>query len=128
MDTHTCVHVLRWAGHYGTDNHAAGILYDLSSLPRYLENWEGFRSAFTVTFALVVLLLVLCVGGAMGRGLVNVSSIYRYGEDTSYIEGAHQAGTMLKKSVCNNMVLQITCNYVISVQLSALDIAWQLCI
>ena len=40
---------------------------------------------------------MLCLLVAVTRGLYNVVAIYRNGDDTTYIEGAHQAGTMTKK-------------------------------
>lgn len=65
--------------------------------PRHLQNWEAFRSACTLTFFLLILLMSLCLLVAMVRGLLNILAIYRYGEDVTYVEGAHQAGTMIKK-------------------------------
>lgn len=52
-----------------------------------------------MTFFLLILLMSLCLLVAMVRGLLNILAIYRYGEDVTYVEGAHQAGTMIKKWV-----------------------------
>ena len=67
--------------------------------PQFLSNWEVFRYACTLTFALIVLLLGGCLLVAMGRGLLDLLVIYNGGDDLTHSEGAHQAGTMLKKCV-----------------------------
>ena len=63
----------------------------------YLVNWDMFRSVGTVTFVLFTLLLGVCLLVAMTIGLWHVTTIYRSGEEEVNIEGAHQAGTMIKK-------------------------------
>lgn len=65
--------------------------------PRHLGNWEWFRSALTVTFAVLVFLGSLCLLGALVQGLYNVLAIYRYSEDSAYDHAAHQAGLFIKK-------------------------------
>ena len=65
--------------------------------PQFLSNWEVFRYGCTLTFALIVLLLGVCLLVTMGRGLLDLLVIYNGGDDLTHSEGAHQAGTMLKK-------------------------------
>ena len=60
-------------------------------------NWDMFRSVGTVTFVLFTLLLGVCLSVAMVMGLWHVATIYHHGEEEVNIEGAHQAGTMIKK-------------------------------
>ena len=81
-----------------------GAIVISSSLPvclslssRYLDNWNMFRSVCTVTFVLITLLLGICLVVAMVMGEWHVVTIYRSGEEEVSIEGAHQAGTMIKK-------------------------------
>ncbi len=63
--------------------------------PRYLDNWEVIRYACTLTFALFVLLLGVCLLVPIGRGLL--TTVYSAEDDLSHLETAHQAGTTLKK-------------------------------
>ena len=67
-------------------------------LTRYLANWNTFRSVCTVTFVLITLLLGFCLLVAMVMGLWHTLTIYKSGEGEEFnIDGAHQAGTMMKK-------------------------------
>ena len=64
----------------------------------FLINWDMFRSVGTVIFVLFALLLGVCLSVAMGMGLWHVTTIYRHGDQEEVnLEGAHQAGTMIKK-------------------------------
>ena len=83
-----------------THTHTHNLVHTQSRAHRRLQNWEAFRSACTVTFSVLILLMSLYMLVAMVRGLLNILAIYRYGEDITYVEGAHQAGTMIKKWVC----------------------------
>lgn len=58
-----------------------------------------FRSTGTVFFVLFALLLGVCLLVAMGMGLWHVTTIYRHDDQGAEVnlEGAHQAGTMIKK-------------------------------
>ena len=63
-----------------------------------LANWDHIRWACTVTFVLIVILLGVCLVVAIVRGLYHIATIYKSGDsEMTNIEGAHQAGTMLKK-------------------------------
>ena len=72
-------------------------LFSLSS--RHLENWQWFRSALTITLAVLIFFGCLCILGALARGLYNVSATYLYPDNSPYDHGAHQAGLLLKKYV-----------------------------
>ena len=75
----------------------AHILPPPSPSSRYLGNWEEFRHALSATFAAVLVLMTVCLGAALCWGLFNVSAIFRYGEDSGYIKGAHHAGLAIKR-------------------------------
>ena len=53
----------------------------------------------TIFFVLGVVVIVVWLSVVVARGLFNIHAIYRYGDDTAHVEGAHQAGIMIKKSV-----------------------------
>ena len=52
-----------------------------------------------MAFSLALIVLVVGVGLAVGRGLINIGAIYKYGEDESYIRSSHQAALTLRKLV-----------------------------
>ena len=57
-----------------------------------------FRSVGTVIFVLFAFLLGVCLLVAMGMGLWHVTTIYHHSDQEEVnLEGAHQAGTMIKK-------------------------------
>lgn len=62
----------------------------------YLSNWQEFWNLATISFCLSLFVLVLGIFLAVGRGLLNIGSIYMYGCETVYVSGAHQAALMLK--------------------------------
>ena len=71
-----------------------------SPFARYLDNWRIFVSSSIIVFSAAVFGFIVCLFVAMARGLVNILLIYRYGDDMSYIEAAHQSGVFMRKSVC----------------------------
>lgn len=75
-----------------------------------------FRSVCTVTFVLIAILFEICILVAMVMGLWHSFIIYTSGEEMVNIEGAHQAGTMMKKCV----VLSRPLSYLLSLSLSPL--------
>ncbi|CAI8002644.1 hypothetical protein GBAR_LOCUS3436 [Geodia barretti] len=75
--------------------------------PRHLGNWEWFRSALTVTFAVLIFAGSLPLLAALGRGLYFVSAIYRYSDSATYDHGAHQSGMVIKKIAFSLCVISI---------------------
>ena len=66
---------------------------------RYLLNWREFHYVATVAFSLALIVLMVGVAMAVGRGLLNIGLIFAYGEDESYIYSSHRAALTLRRLV-----------------------------
>jgi hypothetical protein len=82
-----------------------GITYGLPSSQQtieqylgygYVSNWKEFQYFCTIAFSLALMVFVVGVVVALGRGFINLISMRMYGIDRSYVKGVHQSSLMLR--------------------------------
>ncbi|KAL5464110.1 hypothetical protein EMCRGX_G033076 [Ephydatia muelleri] len=94
---------------------------------RYLDNWRVFISSSIIVFSAAVFGFIVCLFVAMARGLVNILLIYRYGDDMSYIEAAHQSGIFMRKLSCVFSIIPLIAAIISTAALCTAGVAGNIC-